>query len=93
MGAPSRPKRWQEALTKMQVGFDELEAGLSDLADLQNEYEEWLSNLPENLQNSGPLAEKLQAIVDLDINGVLDGVQDLMQEAEGMDLPRGFGKD
>jgi hypothetical protein len=59
-----------------------------DLKELQDEYQEWMDNLPENLQNS-PVAERLQEVCDLDV----DGAQDMIGEAEGIDLPQGFGRD
>jgi hypothetical protein len=50
------------------------------LRELQAEYQAWLDNLPENLQDS-PLAEKLEAVCALDL-----------EELE-VDLPLGFGRD
>ena len=63
----ARPQRWAEAV--------------ATLRELQQEYADWLDALPENLQE-GTLADKLQAIVDLDLS-----------ELEEVDLPRGFGRD
>jgi len=78
---------------------------LQVLLDLQAEYEEWYDNMPQQLQE-GPTGEKLQEIVnqfdfdvqvdeveepDLDLD--LDGIESLLDEAEGADLPRGFGRD
>jgi hypothetical protein len=37
------------------------------LVNLQEEYRAWLDNLPPNLESS-PLADKLQAIAELDLN-------------------------
>lgn len=65
-GKPSRVRRWQEAV--------------ETLRELQTEYQEWLDNLPESLQDS-TLAEKLQTVCDLDIDEL------------DVDLPRGFGRD
>jgi hypothetical protein len=62
----SRPQRWTEAVETLRT--------------LQEEYREWLDNLPETLQDS-PLAEKLEAVCTLDLD-----------ELE-VDLPRGFGRD
>lgn len=62
----SRVQRWQEAVEV--------------LRDLQVQYQEWLDNLPESLQDS-TLAEKLQAVCDLDIDEL------------DVDLPKGFGRD
>jgi hypothetical protein len=63
----SRPQRWAEAVATLRA--------------LQEEYQCWLDNLPENLQDS-PLAEKLQAICDLDL-----------EDLESVDVPLGFGRD
>lgn len=65
-GKPSRVQRWQEAV--------------ETLRELQTEYQEWLDNLPESLQDS-TLAEKLQTVCDLDIDEL------------DVDLPKGFGRD
>jgi hypothetical protein len=49
----SRPQRWADAV--------------ETLRELQAEYQEWLDNLPESLQDTA-LAEKLQAICDLELD-------------------------
>ena len=51
------------------------------MARLQEEYRDWLDNLPPNLESSA-LADKLQTIVDLDL-----------EELQAVDLPRGYGRD
>ena len=48
---------------------------------LKDEYRAWLDRLPENLAAS-PTAEKLQAIVDLDLDELL-----------AIEPPRGYGRD
>ena len=63
----TRPQRWAGAG--------------ATLRELQGEYQAWLDNLPESLQDSA-LAEKLQAICDLDLDAL-----------EDVDLPLGFGRD
>lgn len=78
----SRPKRWQQAI-------DLLLNGLSEIQSLKDEYSDWLDNLPENLQSSA-LYEKLEAIV----NGQeIDDLESNISELEGIELPRGFGRD
>jgi hypothetical protein len=62
----SRPQRWSDAL--------------DELRQLQEEYREWLENLPENLEGS-VLHEKLEAICELDIDEL------------DIELPLGFGRD
>lgn len=63
----SRPKRWADAVEELQ--------------ELQEEYREWLNNLPEGLQESAT-AEALQAIDELDL-----------EEIANIEPPRGFGRD
>jgi hypothetical protein len=62
-----RPQRWTAAVTT--------------LIDLRDQYQGRLDNLPGSLEGSS-LAEKLQAIVDLDL-----------EELQAIDLPRGYGRD
>lgn len=77
----SRPKRWAEACSKA------VEA-LTDLVDIQSEFESWKDNLPENLQQS-TLGEKLETLCDIDLSGALE----IVNEADGANLPLGFGRD
>ena len=63
----SRPQRWQDAVRT--------------LLDLQDEYQAWLDNLPDNLTAS-VLADKLEAICMLDL-----------AELESIEPPRGVGRD
>ena len=62
----SRPQRWRDAV--------------ETLRELQEEYQEWLDNLPESLQSTA-LAEKLDEVCSLDLDQL------------DVDLPRGFGRD
>ena len=48
---------------------------------LQDEYRAWLDNLPASLEGSR-LADKLQAIVELDL-----------EELQAIEIPRGYGRD
>lgn len=64
---PPRPRRWAVAVAA--------------LVNLQDEYRAWLDTLPSNLEGSR-LAEKLQALVELD-----------REELQAVDLPRGYGRD
>ncbi len=77
----SRPQRWAKAI-------EVARAAVIDLEELRSEYEEWLDNMPEGLEDS-PTAEKLQEIVDLDLDQLTDG----LDEFENAELPRGFGRD
>ena len=62
-----RPQRWT--------------AAVATLIALQDEYRTWLDNLPVSLEASR-LAEKLQAIAELDL-----------EELQAIDTPRGYGRD
>ena len=64
---PPRPQRWATAVAA--------------LLDLQEEYCAWLDNLPTSLGGSR-LAEKLQIIVELDL-----------EELQAIETPRGYGRD
>lgn len=77
----SRVGRWQAACRDAKDALEELMA-------IQEEFADWQSNLPENFADS-PLAEKLQAMVDLDLSEALAAVE----EADCADLPLGFGRD
>jgi hypothetical protein len=63
----SRPQRWRDAV--------------SELIELQSEYQSWLDALPENLTSS-PTADTLQMICELDLS-----------ELANVEPPRGFGRD
>lgn len=62
-----RPQRWA--------------AAVATLLALQDEYRAWLDSLPENL-GASRLAEKLEAITELDL-----------EEVQAIDPPRGYGRD
>ena len=64
---PPRPQRWATAV--------------ATLVAMQEEYRGWFDKLPANLEGS-PLAEKLQAICELDLD-----------ELQATEPPRGYGRD
>ena len=89
----SRTARWYEAIADARAAAETLQNEWANLSDVQQEYQEWLDNLPENLGQSA-LGEKLQAVTDLDLDeGVVQEAIDRLDEAEGMDMPLGFGRD
>jgi hypothetical protein len=61
---------------------------IQDLLQMQEEYQEWRDGLPENLQASA-LGEKLEAVTGIDLESALAAAE----EADGADLPLGFGRD
>lgn len=84
----TRGERWAAAVAKATEAKDVLDSALSELRDVQSEYQDWLDNLPENLHGSA-LGEKLQAVCDLDLEPDFSGIED----AESIDLPQGWGRD
>ena len=54
---------------------------VAELVELQGDYQAWLDALPPSLTDSST-ADALRAICDLDLSGL-----------EGIDPPRGFGRD
>jgi hypothetical protein len=100
----SRTQRWadavavaQEALSTLDAAYSGLESALFDLNDLRSEYEEWREGMSENL-SGGAVADKLDAILELefpeDPRGMnFDELERLIGQAEGADLPLGFGRD
>ena len=102
----SRSGRWADACTDaltaindIASGLDALETACSELRSVQEEYEEWKDNLPENLQSS-TLGEKLEEVCGLEIEDIANEVRQAVEEAqgkiekaEGVDLPQGFGRD
>lgn len=98
----SRPARWADAIERARKALEEVEqaaegvrSAFEDLEEIRSEYEDWQGNLPENLQSSA-LGEKLEAVVGLSFDTPeidLSEIESALDEAEGVDLPRGFGKD
>lgn len=100
---PSRPRRWANACANARSAMDDiqnaasnLQDALTELQEIQSEYQDWADNLPENLQGSA-LYDKLSAITDLDfdqdVESALSDLTSVIDEAEGADLPLGFGRD
>lgn len=85
--APKKPKPESRAARWSRLA-GEATAALEELVEIKGEFEGWKDGLPENLQNSG-LAEKLGTICDIDLDSALQAAQ----EAEGADVPLGFGRD
>lgn len=100
----SRPKRWAEAVNEAQAIIaqintliEDLDGAVDNVRSIQEEYQEWQESLPESLQE-GATAEKLDAVLEIDLPDSISA-EDLgevitaIDEAEGVDLPLGFGRD
>lgn len=97
----SRNARWEAAAADLRTAIEAVDEAMaqandaaSALRDVKDEYQEWLDSLPDSLRDS-PVGEKLQAVSDLDaeVDDDLDGLRTLADEAEGIDLPLGWGRD
>lgn len=91
----SRKDRWNAAVAEAQQYLEPLREALERLNEVRGEYEEWQGNLPENLQSS-TLGDKLSTVVEMDVDSALssvDEIENLLSDAEGADLPVGFGRD
>jgi len=84
MAKRSRRDRWNAAL-------ETIRQGVSELQELVDESQEWRDGIPENLEDS-PVAEKLDAVISDGEQWVSD-VETVVDDAEGADLPLGFGRD
>ena len=78
---PSPKKPRKGPLVRVRPDPPTWAAAVAALINLQAEYRAWLDNLPPNLEASR-LAEKLQAIAELDLD-----------ELQAIDPPRGYGRD
>lgn len=78
----SRKQRFENARGK-------LSEAICELNDLKEEYQECRDNVPENLENS-PYAEKLDEFLNL---SAFDDMENAEGELEGVELPKGFGRD
>jgi hypothetical protein len=102
----SRAQRWADANSAAAVAIEQLlghmsdlESALEELTSIQDEYTEWKDNLPENLASSA-LGEKLEEVTNLDISSIADNIRTAIEdaggvidEADSVDLPQGFGRD
>lgn len=77
----SRASRWSEQAS-VAVG------ALEELVGMQSDFESAKDNMPEGLSSS-PYGEKLETICGIDLESALEAAQ----EAEGADVPLGYGRD
>jgi len=82
MNKQTRKTRWDNSINKIREGLEELN-------ELKSEFEDWKDNLPENLETS-PLGEKLEEVVE---SSFCDEIESACDDAENLDLPKGFGRD
>lgn len=91
-----------EELNEMAAGVN---TAVEEIQEIQTEYEDWQSNLPENLADSNT-ATMLDEVVNIDLTVEIQEIQfeefekddsdevlSSLEEAENVELPRGFGRD
>jgi hypothetical protein len=99
----SKSARWADAVADARKAFDEMEEAreafldkLSQVRDIQEEYQDWYDNMPESLQD-GPTGEKLRELTEFDFDLGSDAefadMIEAIDNAENADLPLGFGRD
>lgn len=91
----SRPKRWSAACSDAKKSLDDLQVAIDELKEIQESYQEWLENIPENMAES-PTAEKLNVLTEIDLEGLntyLNDIENIIDECEEADLPLGYGRD
>jgi hypothetical protein len=102
----SKPQRWEAAIgeardkvSAIEALIDELESALEEVRSIQGEYSDWKDNLHENLASSAT-GEMLETGCDFDfdfdaeqLRSAVSELDSVLEEAEGADLPRGFGRD
>lgn len=93
----SRPERWRAAQEILGAALDKATEALEELSSLQEEYQEWMDNLPDSLQE-GALYDRLDAVTNLEIQSGVEHVEELQELANEIDslsdeLPLGFGRD
>ncbi len=89
----SRPQRWEHAAQAAAEAFAQLQSALEELIGLQQEYGEWKDTLSEKNQENTPTYEKLDAVCDINIEGCLSDMEQVVGEVDSVELPRGFGRD
>jgi hypothetical protein len=98
----SRPQRWMAAVALARAALDKARAAANEAADeianiraVQEEFEQWRDSLHENLRESAT-GQKLDAVCDIDLEpdgNDLDAMETAISDAEGAELPLGWGRD
>jgi hypothetical protein len=99
----SRSYRWSAAIGQARAAIDAMEAAKSDfesawgeIAEIRQEFQDWYDNLGDSLQQ-GPTGQKLDELlntVDEDAPEIdIDAATEAVDNAEGVDLPLGWGRD
>jgi len=94
--ARAAAERAEEIQAKLTDVKEEIADSLNELAEMAQEFGEPFDNMSEGLQAS-PFGQKCEAMLGMDLNASSDEeLEDLIakiDEAEGAEIPLGFGRD
>jgi hypothetical protein len=93
-------QRIEDAKSEIETAQTEIQSAFEELQSIKEEYEEWESGLIDAARGTA-LEEKLQAVsyldlepdTDIDVDIDVSAIEAALDEAEGADLPLGFGRD
>jgi hypothetical protein len=81
MNKQTKQQRWDAAVAAAMTALDEL-------VEMQQDYQQIYENMNDSLQQT-PYGQKLSEMENLDIQSLRDGLDEL----DGFELPKGFGRD
>jgi cyclopropane fatty-acyl-phospholipid synthase-like methyltransferase len=91
----SSPDRWQRLVQEAKAAVEEAKTAVEDLNSMREEYGEKYDNMNEGLQASA-YGQKCEAMQNLDLESAVSNLDDVisaLEEAEGTEVPLGFGRD
>lgn len=86
----SRAEGWRQAVSQGLEAVEVIEEAMQELNSYKEEYQNWLDNMPENLQGSAK-AEMLETITSMDFEADLSEITSMFEEADGAELPGMMG--
>lgn len=91
----SNPERWSRLCGEAKEACERAKGLLEELEEMRSEYGDRFDSMNEGLQASA-YGQKLQAMQDLDLQSAIDNLDDAAsscEDAEGTEVPLGFGRD
>ena len=73
---------------RLAEAVERITSGKQDIEELMDELQNWLDNMPENLQQSEK-AEQLDDAISL-LQTTIEGIDDAVSEAESVEFPGMF---
>jgi hypothetical protein len=95
-GAETLLKALNELRNAWDSHIDAVNDALEELVAIKEEYDDWSSNLPENLHSS-ELGMKLDAIAGITLDNLVepdfDSLETAAEDCLNAEIPLGFGRD